>query len=42
MSKLLELGYPRHPAMKNLVPHVLDRIQAGAATGGDQRMRMRA
>ena len=35
MSKLLELGYPRHPAMKNLVPHVLDRIQAGAA-GGDQ------
>ena len=33
MSKLLELGYPRHPAMKNLVPHVLDRIQAGAATG---------
>ena len=27
MSKLLELGYPRHPAMKNLVPHVLDRIQ---------------
>lgn len=27
MKKILELGYPRHPAMRNLVPPVLDRIQ---------------
>ena len=28
MSKILELGYPRNPAMRNLVPDVLERIQA--------------
>lgn len=28
LNNLLELGYPRNPAMKNLVPPVLERIQA--------------
>lgn len=27
LNNLLELGYPRNPAMKNLVPPVLERIQ---------------
>ena len=28
IRKVLSLGYPRQPAMKNLVPDVLKRIQA--------------